>query len=214
MMRVAAHGWMTDSMPTSTRDRGFSLIEMVVVVAIALILGAVAAPVLMNTVNTIKIRYAAVDFSGLLQKARMEAVRKNSFYPVLPTTSLGSGDNAYFADINPRDGNYQAGEPLIALGRVTVHAGTGSGAPQESAFTGSFSFTQNSTSTKATFNARGLPCTYTSPSQTTCLEAPGYGFFYFLSGPQSTWAAIAITPSGRVQVWAYDNSGNGSWVQQ
>jgi prepilin-type N-terminal cleavage/methylation domain-containing protein len=194
-------------------DHGFSLLEMVVVVAIVLIMAGIGAPVLMNTIGNIKLHYAATDFSGLLQKARMEAVRKNSFYPVLPTT-VGPGDNGYFADIKPRNGSYDAGEPVIVLGRVTVHAGTGTGAPQESSFTSSFSFSQNSSSTTATFNARGIPCTYTSVSQTTCPEAPGTGFFYFLSSPRGTWVAIVITPSGRVQVWAYDNSGSGSWVQQ
>jgi prepilin-type N-terminal cleavage/methylation domain-containing protein len=199
----------------AARNRGFSLIEMVLVVVIALVLGAIAAPALMGAVGKIKLRYAAVDLSGLLQKARMEAVRKNSFYPVLPTT-LPAGDNAYFADTNPRNGNYEAGaEPIITVGNpITIHAGTGSGAPQESAFTSSFTFTNNSASTAPTFNARGLPCTYSGSSSTTCPEAPGQGYFLFLSGPQNTWAALAITPSGRVQIWSYDNSGSGTWVQQ
>jgi prepilin-type N-terminal cleavage/methylation domain-containing protein len=194
-------------------DRGFSLLEMVIVVAIIMIMAAITIPIMASTISNIKLHYAAVDFSGLLQKARMEAVRKNSFYPVLPTT-VSSGDNGYFADIKPKNGNYDAGEPVIELGRVTVQAGTGSGAPQESSFTSSFSFSENPSSTTAAFNARGIPCTYTSVSQTTCPEAPGSGFFYFLSSPRNTWAAIVITPSGRVQVWAYDNSGSGSWIQQ
>ena len=200
-------------MPTSIRKRGFTLVEMLTVVAIVMILGGIAAPLLMNTVSGVKMRYAATDFSGLLQKVRMEAVRRNSFYPVLPTV-LNAGNNGYFADTNPRNGTYDAGEPLIVLGRVTVFAGTGSGAPQEAALTGTFNFTHNTNSIAATFNARGLPCTYTGVAATTCAQAPGQGFFYFLSGPQSTWAAIVITPSGRVQVFTYDHSGNGTWIQQ
>jgi prepilin-type N-terminal cleavage/methylation domain-containing protein len=204
---------MTCVKTTRKREHGFSLIEMVVVTTIVLIMAAFAIPIMSNTVGNIKLRYAATDFSGLLQKARMEAVRKNGFYPVLPVT-LGPGANGYFADIKPRNGNYDAGEPVIDLGQVTVHAGTGSGAPQESSFVSSFTFPQNNASTTATFNARGIPCTYTSVAQTTCPEAPGSGFFYFLSGSQNAWAAIVITPSGRVQVWTYDRSGSGSWLQQ
>lgn len=192
-------------------DRGFSLIEIVAVVAIVLLLGAIAAPVLLSTIRNINLRYAAVNFSGLLQRTRMEAARKNSFYPVRPTT-LGSGYLGYYADLD-RNQTLDSGEPVVALGRYTVYAGTGSGAPQESSFTSSFSFTQNSASTMAAFNARGLPCGYIQGAS-TCPQAAGQGFFYFLSGPQNTWASVVITPSGRVQVWTYDNSGNGSWIQQ
>lgn len=191
-------------------DRGFSLLELVTVVAIALIIAAFAIPVMMSTVNNIKLRYAAVNFSGLLQKARIEAVRKNTFYTV-QQYNMPTGDVAYYVDLTKSaTPTYAAGDPLVELGQVTVHPGTGSGAPNESSFVGSFSFTMNTgASALAAFNARGLPCIAAPP---ICPEAAGQGFVYFLNRSGNSWAAVVITPSGRVQVWSYDNSGN--WIQQ
>ena len=193
--------------------RGFSLPELVVVVAIVMLMAAFAIPVMTNTVSNIKLRYSAINFSGLLQKARIEAVRKNTFYSVQQHT-IGSGDIGYYVDLN-KNQTFAATDPQVELGRVTVYAGTGSGAPQETSFVGGFSFTMNTgTSAVAAFNARGLPCIANISTQ-TCPEAAGQGFVYFLSnGSAAGWAAVVITPSGRVQVWSYDNSGSGSWVQQ
>ena len=203
---------MTAFKNTLKDNRGFSLIELVVVVAIVMLMAAFAIPIMTNAVSNIKLRYAAIDFSGLLQKARIEAVRKNTFYTVRQNT-LPAGDIQYYVDlVKGTIPSYAAGDPSVELGRVTVYAGTGSGAPQESSFVGSFSFTMNTgSSALAAFNARGLPCV---AATLVCPEAAGQGFVYFLSNGNNNWAAVVITPSGRVQAWSYDNSGSGSWVQQ
>src|SRR5712671_1538760 len=63
-------------MPNSTtlkKDRGFSLLEILIVVAVIIILGALAVPRVMNTVSDVNLRYFATNFSGLLQSARMQA---------------------------------------------------------------------------------------------------------------------------------------------
>src|SRR5437660_8934010 len=71
--------------------RGFSLLEMVVSVAILMILMAISAPYLMNAVYAMRLRYTAVDLSGLMQKARIDAVRKNTFYSIQQATVGGGG---------------------------------------------------------------------------------------------------------------------------
>ena len=197
-------------------NRGFSLVEMVVVVAIVMIMAKFAIVVMTSAVANIKLHYAAINFSGLLQKARIEAVRKNTFYTVQQDT-MPAGDIGYYVDLaQSASPSFASGDPVVELGRVTVFAGTGSGAPQETSFVSSRGFTINTgTSAIAAFNARGLPC-IANLSTHLCPEAPGQGFVYFLSmgGTGTSWAAVVITPSGRVQTWSYDNSGSGSWVQQ
>src|ERR1700722_7380017 len=70
----------TCTIPIRRGDRGFSLLEMTVVAGMIFILAALTVPTLMTQVRAIRIQYSARDVSGLLQRIRMEAVRKNSFY--------------------------------------------------------------------------------------------------------------------------------------
>jgi general secretion pathway protein G len=199
-------------------DRGFSLLEMLIVVAILVILAAIAVPRTMNAISDIKLRYFATNYSGLLQTARMQAVRKNAFYMVQSTT-LASGETGYYVHF---EGNaYVVGDPILPVdSQVTAHPGSGSGAPNESTFTSGtsptgLSFTVNAASADSpAFNARGLPC-IGIVGTTTCPYS-GQGFVVFLSKSSLTgninWAAVAITPSGHMQVWTCDGGGN--WIQR
>src|SRR5258708_35326968 len=68
---------------------GFSLIEMVIALAMSLILGAIFTPSVSNAISMIKLRYSANDLSGLIQKARIEPARRNTFYSIEHTTRSG-----------------------------------------------------------------------------------------------------------------------------
>jgi type IV fimbrial biogenesis protein FimT len=182
---------------------------MVIALAMILILGAIFTPSVSNAISMIKLRYSANDLSGLIQKARIEAARRNTFYSIEQTT-LSGGVVAYFVDLNKND-TFTAGEPVVELGdQVNVSFGTGSGAPGEAAFAASLNFALNSTGVLPKFNARGLPCL---PSGGTCPQTLGQGFIYFLSRNSAlgtSWASVVVTPSGRVQVWSY---GGANWAQ-
>lgn len=192
----------------SPRDRGFSVVEMLIVVAIILVLGALVPPMIINTINAMKLEYAAIDMSGLIQKTRIEAVRKNSFYSI-QQTSFSGGDFGYYADLN-KTGTFiqnQSGsvdDPVVRFpGQVTIFQGAGSGAPGETAFIASLNFAVNASTALPSFTARGLPCVIAGGG-TTCTQTPGQGFVYFISrtsGFGTNWAAVAITPSGHVQVY-------------
>ena len=199
---------------TQKKDRGFSLLELMIVVAIIMILAAIIVPRIMNTISDIKLRYFATNYSGLLQSARMQAVRKNAFYMVT-STALPTGGTGYY--VHFEGGTYAAGDPLLPLGsEITVHPGSGSGAPNESTFiSGSITFTVNAASADSpAFNARGLPCI--GVVNTTTCPYSGQGFIVFMSKPSPTgnldWAAVAITPSGHMQIWTCD--GSGYWIQR
>lgn len=203
---------------TQKKGRGFSLVELLIVVAIIMIVAAISVPRLLNTVSDINLRYAATNISGLLQSARMQGVRKNTFYTVQPTT-LSSGGTGYYAHV--QGGSYAVGDPLLPLGsQITAYIGLGSGAPNESTFasgtsSNGLSFAPNAGPDAPSFNARGLPCIGV-PATGACPLVPGQGFVIFLSKSSAlgnvSWASIAITPSGHMQIWTSDNSGN--WVQR
>jgi prepilin-type N-terminal cleavage/methylation domain-containing protein len=197
---------------TQKKHRGFSLIELIIAVAVTMILAAIALPRVLNTVSDVGLRYSATNFSGLLQSARIQAVRKNTFYTIQQAT-LPSGDPGYYIDI-PKTGVYAYGDPVLPLGaQVTVHPGIGSGAPNEGTFISGLNFTVNPGGSPPSFNARGLPCV---ASMNSCPQTPGQGFVLFLSKPTLTgnvnWVAAVINPSGRVQIWTCDNIGN--WIQR
>ena len=187
---------------------GFSFIELLIAVGVLMVLAAIFTPGMMNAVSNIKLRYSATDLSGLMQKARIEAARKNTFYSIEQTT-LSPGEVAYYVDLN-KNNTYSPGEALVEMGsQVTVFLGAGSGAPGEAAFITSLNFAVNPTAVLPKFNARGLPCVLVGQ---TCSQIPGQGFVYFLSRNTTvgtSWASVVVTPSGRVQVWSY----SGNWVQ-
>jgi type IV fimbrial biogenesis protein FimT len=191
------------------REQGFSLIELLVVVALIMVLAAIFTPLSSNAISMIKLRYSAHDLSGLIQKARIEAARKNTFYSIEQTT-LSGGVVAYYVDLG-KNNTFGSGDPLLEMeSQVNVHLGTGSGAPAETAFTTGLSFALASSGALPSFNARGLPCL---PAGGTCPQTPGQGFIYFLSrnGALGTsWASVVVTPSGRVQSWSYDGD---NWTQ-
>jgi prepilin-type N-terminal cleavage/methylation domain-containing protein len=193
------------------RIRGFSMLELVVSVAIILILSAIIAPRMMNVTYAVKLRSAAYDMSGAIQKGRIESVRRNIFISMRQTT-LAAGDTDYYVDLN-RNTTLDTSDPQVVVPRgVTVFFGTGSGAPGEAAFVASLGFAPDATGVLPSFNARGLPC-IPNVTNTLCPALPGGGFVYFLSDSQlsgntaTAWCAIAVTPSGRVQVWTYDGAG-------
>jgi prepilin-type N-terminal cleavage/methylation domain-containing protein len=193
---------------THKHARGFSLLELVFVLAVGLILAVISVPRVLKMISDLNLRYEATNLNGLLQSARMTAIRKNDYYTV-QSTSLPSGGSGYYVHLH--GASYASGDPVLPIGsQMTIHLGSGSGAPNESTFITNLAFTVNPGTEVPSFNARGLPC---FASANSCPQA-NTGFVFFLtnqviSGDYS-WGAVAITPSGRMQIWTCD--GNGYWI--
>jgi prepilin-type N-terminal cleavage/methylation domain-containing protein len=190
--------------------RGFSLIELVLVVAIIIVVAALAVPALINTVANIRLRAAAGELSGLMQEARILAAKKNTVYDIKYTT-LG-GIQAAYIDTN-LNGAYDAGEPVTEFnGAVTPAAAPPSGsAGQPAAYVLSG---DSSTGTPfdnrniVAFSPRGLPCNYdTSTSPTTCATpAASYFVFYLKGSAASAWAGVVVTKGGRTKVVVWNGT--------
>lgn len=211
LSRLVAFG--AGKLMQAKHNRGFSLLELMITVAIILIVAALTVPTLMTQIYSVRLKYSATDLSGLLQRARMEAVRKNSFYSVQTV----AGNPVEEQVVDKTTTAVASIPPAMMAQSVTVAFGAGSGAPGESGFITGLNFTGGAASAVGglpSFNARGLPCI--AAGGATCTSTPGQGFVFFLSGTSASsgstgWSAVVVTASGRCQVWAYDGT---NWIQQ
>jgi len=201
---------MQDCMPQKKRQ-GFTLLEVMIVLAVIMVLGGLAVPKMATVVNDISLRYVASDISGLLQSARMQSVRTNTPYSIL-RGALAGGTPIYYID-KAGTTTYTVGDPILTLNpNTTVWQGAGSGAPNETAFLAGLNFTVDPNADAPSFSARGLPCIGSAP----CNPILGQGFVMFVSKPgiigNTPWAAVVVNPSAHIQVWTCDVAGN--WIQR
>jgi prepilin-type N-terminal cleavage/methylation domain-containing protein len=176
--------------------RGFSALELLIVVLIALIVVAIAIPNMLTVIANTRLRGNICTLSGALQNCRMYAVNRNL---VMTTryTSDSYGIKAYIKKASDSSGatttDYQ-----VQLEAPIVHYTTPSGTGAPSALTTTeLGFTPNTGDTS--FNTRGLPCAYSAGS------CPNKGFVYYFKDTRrsgsSGWAAVSVSPAGRIKRW-------------
>jgi Tfp pilus assembly protein FimT len=218
------------------RQSGFSLLELLIVVVVMIVVTVAALPNIANTLQIIRLRTSAQDVAGLLQRARIQAVKDNRFYSVLFT----NGGQSACIDLNWNQ-QCDAGEPMVQLARNVTFVTDGSGAADAviacgpvgystcpAGFTG-LNYSPQAATVLPSYNARGLPCVGTPASPPPDWSAnaqcwqfdhnippnyPPVGFLHelrYTGSNGNTYAAISITPSGLITVWL--NSGT-SWAQE
>ena len=175
------------------------------VIAIMGIVAAYAVPTSLTVAANVRLRGAAADFAGLVQRDRIAAVQKNTTYTIL--FNLPSGHGAY-VDFNST-GSYSTGEPMVQFGgnvqQVAAPAGATGKPSNLDAAGGPLGWT--ATSGNISFNSRGLPC---NSSTTPCGTNVNYIFYFSDSryNGSSGWAAVSVTAAARSKVWIWNGS---SW---
>jgi type IV fimbrial biogenesis protein FimT len=81
----------SSSLKTSALQKGFSLIEIMVVIAIMAIMASITAPSLVNMVNGTKLSTVAAKLSTDLNRARSEAIKRNSRVLFCKINTAGTG---------------------------------------------------------------------------------------------------------------------------
>lgn len=76
------------------RARGFTLIELMVTLAVAAIVISMAVPSFQSVINGNKLTAAANEMIASLQLARMEAIRRNARAGVCASTNTQEGEDA------------------------------------------------------------------------------------------------------------------------
>lgn len=191
--------------------RGFSMTELVVVVAIILIVAAIAVPNMVRAWYDSNLRTCAFELSDMIQQARILAEKKNLTVTVRYQTVNSTVQEAYI-DVN-NNGAWDTGEPIIDLGRQFVMAsgapGGSGGNPTNYVLTGNTtSGTPCDNTCTLGFSARGLPCSFSSPS--TCTTPAASYFVYYINDNRTPtgWAAVVVTKAGRSTGYVWNGS---SW---
>lgn len=228
---------------TAERQRGFTLLEALVVVAIILIVSAIMAPKMFQIIDAQKLQSSAQSYSALLQVARTRAVQDNQVYQVL--SAVNNGAAVAYVDLNGNSQWDTAGanpEPAVQLPLpISI---TDTNAPQ--GVQGFDTIRPLNTvpvlnistnpamvnsgglpSPGIAFNERGLPCQRIAVGaacsnvstvitggvpQLTAVAWVTYLRWTRRNGNGFDWAAVSVTPAGRIKTWRFqmDNAG-GSW---
>lgn len=178
-------------------QRGFSLVELLLSIAILTILLVISIPTLLKAYHSYQLNDAASRFSGILKSTRFTAIRKNTAVDCQVKQSAAS--YTIWVDLNG-DGTAQSTEPQTLLnGLVTlldsgsvpaptpIATALGAGSPAISVLSPG-----NST---ITFDQRGA-IKFAGP--------PAVDVFYLGNTNLSDlgFAAVVLLPSGNVQVWS------------
>ncbi len=190
----------------SSSEQGFSLVELVMVVAILLVIAAVATPYMINVIADIRLRGGMSSLAGVFQECRSDSIKKNRLMST-HFTVLSNGPVAYVKDttvssptLSPSDPQAQLGAPVTQVQDLT--SVTGAPTALDNTILG-FSPSNGD----PTFNPRGLPCSYSSSSG-LCATPIGYVYYFTDSRPNGGhgWGAVTISPAGRIKVWMWNGS--------
>lgn len=220
-------------------QRGFSMVELLIVMVVIMVVAAVAVPQVMRTIEVIRTRSSADELAGLIQKIRQQAVKDNRFYTGLSQnigiTTKYCVDANYNAGCDPAEtaiglADYMA-PALAPPSTALITCGPLGPAQCPAGYPPGLNFIPEAQNANwvASYSARGLPCVNSkSPGNQPkwpndqCVQIDPnsnvpVGFLYVLQyqGGQS-FSAVAVTPSGRVTAWTYtgiDANGQAVWQQ-
>lgn len=155
---------------------GFSLVELMVVLAVLVILASIAVPAYTVWVPNYKLKTAAREVYSALQLAKLRAVKENANVVIWFDTNTNSyraflddGSGAGVAGNNTQDGS----EPTIKEGTLD---------PDVNMYSTNFSTWSNQT----VFNSRGL-------------ASGGWGYVYLKNG-QGQYRRITVWTTGHLKM--------------
>jgi len=202
--------------------RGFSLIELLIVVFVVLVVLAIAIPNILLAVSNLRLRSSAGDLAGLMQQARMMAAKNNPTtpIPVYPVRySVRNGAQIAYIDLNG-DGAWSPcvtvngvtmSVPLIQFsGTVVPAAGAPTaapGVPGPYVLAGDTGVGSYDNTRVLAYTPRGFPCDYTVPP--TCSTPSATYFVYYLTDRRPGtpgWAGVVVTKAGRTKVVSWNGT--------
>jgi prepilin-type N-terminal cleavage/methylation domain-containing protein len=174
------------------RNRGFSIVELVVSLCVLLILTAIAIPSLMQSFRTYQLNDAAARLSDLLKFTRFEAVRRNTAV-TLQIQQAGYNWIAW-TDSNNNGTADPTEKQVLITGFATLLPQ--SGLPSTSSITATLGpvttlTTISGSNTSVSFDARGAVIGLSA----------NVLYVGSLTNPEYGYRAVILLPSGATQIW-------------
>jgi len=190
---------------------GFSMVELLVVVAIVIGLTAISLPTLTTLAATTKMRGAMGNLSGLYQNARSMAVKQNKITRV--RFQFSNNRWVVFVDNGTSPTGLTTATPQIYLpaqmSKVSPPSG-GAGAPTalNDTICGASTSSTLDTTDDTYFNQMGLPCLYSAGA---CSAGGPFAYYFNYAGTLggASWSAVCVSPAGRLKAWYWTGS---SWT--
>ena len=215
-----------------SRMSGLTLLELVVSLAVILIVAGIAIPNFNTAMHSSRLKGGDSDFASLLQAGRIRAVDDDRYYSVYVLAANGNRPQQGFVDIYPQNVNGASGsngttldprDPVVQVNGEVIPQPQGA-APSTAALkalilppTSPVAPKDGSAAgTPVTFGPRGLPCSPTGAvGGTVCdsLGGPTAYWIFFQNNVTQNWAAITVTPAGRIQRWLFTGGPAGIWAQ-
>lgn len=195
---------------SASRAQGFSLVELLVVMAVLLIVGAIATPTIATTMDAYRMRGTLTNISGLTQRCRLLALKKNSTSHMFVTTNNGSVV-MYCKEINDPTTTLADSDPQIQLPDQFSIPGlpTGGATQLTASLMWGSSGSTFSVDSDPYFNSRGLPCSAVNVGS-PCTSVTGYVYYFKYTRGTARWAALSVSPASRIQNWFWNGSGWGN----
>jgi len=188
-------------------QQGFSLLELMIVLSIALIIGVTGFVLAQNIARSVRLSGSCTSYANLLQTARIRAVQDDRYYALVSDTA--ANPPRAFVDING-NGVYDTGEPMMIFAQSVTPQPFASGPSLSNLKLQFLPATGQNTVNSAnppTFGPRGLPCLPSAPLNGTCNYLQPTSYITFVQNTLSgRWEAITVTPAGRVRLWSYDGA--------
>lgn len=217
-----------------SRSWGFSLLELMIVMAIILIALAMCTMTVNTAIQTSRVRGTSHRYAELLQTARTRAAADDRFYSVYIQPTAGANPALAYVDVFPTavngvsghgappTGFYDAGHGVPV---TTVSPGV---IPQPAAAAPATAKLKNLfcgacaanivLNTAPTWGPDGMPCKANPSldgSATVCNSAGGPIAYvaYFQSQTNAQWTAVTASPAGRIKAWFYSPDTD-TWTPQ
>jgi type II secretory pathway pseudopilin PulG len=187
-------------MPTNrlSTQRGFSLLELVIVIGMMMVLSAIAIPSVLQSVSVYHLNDAATSMQNIVEVARFNAIRHNTQLNL--RQAVVGGQTVFYVDV-AKSSAYVNTDPAYFV-PVSVQLAPG-GAP--AAGTTGLANTAALGGGCIGFNSRGLV------DYSTCGAGVQKVWFISIGLTNGTggFRAVTVTPMGQAKSWA--GQAGGAW---